>query len=133
MNFIAAAFHDGVLLYAQAVNETLERGGSITNASAITRQMWNRTFYGGRPVPVLSPAPSRTQPCARPQQGWVLPAHHAPRLVFWDRSQRDGDLQPGARWSHHPRQPWPRAPSPGRGPWLVPEPLALRPQASPAS
>ncbi|NXJ00460.1 ANPRA protein, partial [Psophia crepitans] len=46
MNFIAAAFHDGVLLYAQAVNETLERGGSITNASAITRQMWNRTFYG---------------------------------------------------------------------------------------
>uniref|UniRef100_A0A663DYT3 Guanylate cyclase n=1 Tax=Aquila chrysaetos chrysaetos TaxID=223781 RepID=A0A663DYT3_AQUCH len=46
MNFIAAAFHDGVLLYAQALNETLEQGGSITNASAITRQMWNRTFYG---------------------------------------------------------------------------------------
>ncbi|XP_064355108.1 atrial natriuretic peptide receptor 1 [Dromaius novaehollandiae] len=46
MNYIAAAFHDGVLLYAQAVNETLERGGSITNATAITRQMWNRTFYG---------------------------------------------------------------------------------------
>ncbi|KAK2518221.1 atrial natriuretic peptide receptor 1 [Columba guinea] len=46
MNFIAAAFHDGVLLYAQALNETLERGGSVTNASAITRQMWNRTFYG---------------------------------------------------------------------------------------
>uniref|UniRef100_A0A8C3JLY7 Guanylate cyclase n=1 Tax=Calidris pygmaea TaxID=425635 RepID=A0A8C3JLY7_9CHAR len=46
MNFIAAAFHDGVLLYAQALNETLERGGSVTNASAVTRQMWNRTFYG---------------------------------------------------------------------------------------
>ncbi|XP_074896948.1 atrial natriuretic peptide receptor 1 isoform X2 [Buteo buteo] len=46
MNFIPAAFHDGVLLYAQALNETLEQGGSITNASAITRQMWNRTFYG---------------------------------------------------------------------------------------
>uniref|UniRef100_A0A8V5GN00 Guanylate cyclase n=1 Tax=Melopsittacus undulatus TaxID=13146 RepID=A0A8V5GN00_MELUD len=46
MNFIAAAFHDGVLLYAQALNETLERGGSISNASAVTRQMWNRTFYG---------------------------------------------------------------------------------------
>lgn len=53
MNFIAAAFHDGVLLYAQAVNETLERGGSITNASAITRQMWNRTFYG-EPHPLRS-------------------------------------------------------------------------------
>ncbi|XP_062487726.1 atrial natriuretic peptide receptor 1 isoform X3 [Pezoporus occidentalis] len=46
MNFIAAAFHDGVLLYAQALNETLERGGSISNATAVTRQMWNRTFYG---------------------------------------------------------------------------------------
>ncbi|XP_051626980.1 atrial natriuretic peptide receptor 1 isoform X1 [Manacus candei] len=46
MNFIAAAFHDGVLLYAQALNETLERGGSVADASAITRQMWNRTFYG---------------------------------------------------------------------------------------
>uniref|UniRef100_A0A8U7NNI9 Guanylate cyclase n=1 Tax=Corvus moneduloides TaxID=1196302 RepID=A0A8U7NNI9_CORMO len=46
MNFIAAAFHDGVLLYAQALNETLERGGSVSDASAVTRQMWNRTFYG---------------------------------------------------------------------------------------
>ncbi|KAM6999311.1 atrial natriuretic peptide receptor 1 [Melospiza melodia melodia] len=46
MNFIAAAFHDGVLLWAQALNETLERGGSVSDASAVTRQMWNRTFYG---------------------------------------------------------------------------------------
>lgn len=66
MNFIAAAFHDGVMLYAQAVNETLERGGSITNASAITRQMWNRTFYGGRPVPVPSPSCPRPVPVLIP-------------------------------------------------------------------
>ncbi|XP_067395400.1 atrial natriuretic peptide receptor 1 isoform X1 [Emydura macquarii macquarii] len=46
MNYIAAAFHDGVLLYAQAVNETLQQGGSVSNARAITRRMWNRTFYG---------------------------------------------------------------------------------------
>ncbi|CAM5175142.1 unnamed protein product [Eretmochelys imbricata] len=46
MNYIAAAFHDGVLLYAQAVNETLQRGGTVRNASAITHRMWNRTFYG---------------------------------------------------------------------------------------
>jgi len=64
MNFIAAAFHDGVLLYAQAVNETLERGGSIANASAITRQMWNRTFYG--------------EPHPRPRPSWVLPARRPP-------------------------------------------------------
>ncbi|KAM7138460.1 atrial natriuretic peptide receptor 1 [Macrochelys suwanniensis] len=46
MNYIAAAFHDGVMLYAQAVNETLQQGGTVRNASAITRRMWNRTFYG---------------------------------------------------------------------------------------
>ncbi|KAJ7307289.1 hypothetical protein JRQ81_009294 [Phrynocephalus forsythii] len=45
-NYIAAAFHDGVWLYAQAVNETLERGGSVSNATAVTRQMRNRTYYG---------------------------------------------------------------------------------------
>ncbi|KAM6435639.1 atrial natriuretic peptide receptor 1 isoform 1-T1 [Liasis olivaceus] len=45
-NFIAAAFHDGVMLYAHAVNETLEQGGSPSNATAITLQMRNRTFYG---------------------------------------------------------------------------------------
>lgn len=66
MNFIAAAFHDGVMLYAQAVNETLERGGSVTDASAITRQMWNRTFYG-EPCPQPRPQP---HPCRRR----VLPA-----------------------------------------------------------
>ncbi|XP_019377237.1 PREDICTED: atrial natriuretic peptide receptor 1 [Gavialis gangeticus] len=46
MNYIAGAFHDAVLLYAQAVNETLEQGGDVSNATAITRQMWNRTIYG---------------------------------------------------------------------------------------
>ncbi|KAM3824903.1 atrial natriuretic peptide receptor 1 [Vipera latastei] len=45
-NFIAGAFHDGVMLYAQAVNETLARGGSLANSTAITLQMRNRTFYG---------------------------------------------------------------------------------------
>uniref|UniRef100_A0A8C3INE2 Guanylate cyclase n=1 Tax=Chrysemys picta bellii TaxID=8478 RepID=A0A8C3INE2_CHRPI len=49
MNYIAAAFHDGVLLYARAVNETLQQGGTVRNASAITHHMWNRTFYGERP------------------------------------------------------------------------------------
>lgn len=71
MNFIAAAFHDGVLLYAQAVNETLEQGGSITNASAVTRQMWNRTFYGEL-HPVLVPI---TAGCCLPRH----PPAHLPR------------------------------------------------------
>uniref|UniRef100_A0A452HGE8 Receptor ligand binding region domain-containing protein n=1 Tax=Gopherus agassizii TaxID=38772 RepID=A0A452HGE8_9SAUR len=61
MNYIAAAFHDGVLLYARAVNETLQQGGTVRNASTITRHMWNRTFYGKchRPGPKPCP-PSRT-------------------------------------------------------------------------
>lgn len=85
MNFIAAAFHDGVLLYAQALNETLERGGSVTNASAVTHQMWNRTFYG-EPHPRNPPPPSGAA-CQAP----TCPAS---MMIFWDWSWRDGDLCP---------------------------------------
>lgn len=48
-NFIAGAFHDGVMLYAQAVNETLAQGGFPGNGTAITLQMRNRTYYGQYP------------------------------------------------------------------------------------
>ncbi|XP_076366597.1 atrial natriuretic peptide receptor 1-like isoform X3 [Tachypleus tridentatus] len=40
------AFHEAVLLYALALNETLEEGGNITDGRAITHKMWNRTFEG---------------------------------------------------------------------------------------
>lgn len=95
MNFIAAAFHDGVLLYAQALNETLEQGGSITNASAITRQMWNRTFYG-EPCPHPIPIPA----------GCCLPGTHLPR------SQDDilGSKSLPMGWGLSPA---PHPPSPG--------------------
>ncbi|XP_063002092.1 atrial natriuretic peptide receptor 1 isoform X2 [Elgaria multicarinata webbii] len=45
-SYIVASFHDGVMLYAQAVNETLEQEGSVSNGTVVTRQMQNRTFYG---------------------------------------------------------------------------------------
>ncbi|XP_026548587.1 atrial natriuretic peptide receptor 1-like, partial [Notechis scutatus] len=45
-DFIVGAFYDGVMLYGQAVNETLALGGSITDGLAITLQMRNRTFQG---------------------------------------------------------------------------------------
>ncbi|XP_061462231.1 atrial natriuretic peptide receptor 1 [Rhineura floridana] len=45
-NYIAGAFHDGVMLYAQAAHEMLEQKGSFSNGSLITHQMRNRTFYG---------------------------------------------------------------------------------------
>ena len=40
------AFYDAVLLYALALNETLEMGGAQTDGSEISRRMWNRSFEG---------------------------------------------------------------------------------------
>lgn len=40
------AFYDAVLLYALALNETLEHGGLQSNGAEISKRMWNRTFEG---------------------------------------------------------------------------------------
>ncbi|XP_039978055.1 atrial natriuretic peptide receptor 1 [Xiphias gladius] len=54
-NLIAGGFHDGVMLYSQALNETLsEQRGPGTGLGGVqrprkdvvTRRMWNRTFPG---------------------------------------------------------------------------------------
>ena len=46
VNSFVGAFHDAVILYALALNETLEAGGSVRDGVTITRRMWNRTFQG---------------------------------------------------------------------------------------
>lgn len=46
MNSFVGAFHDAVILYALALNETIEAGGDIKNGTEITNRMWNRTFEG---------------------------------------------------------------------------------------
>ncbi|XP_052264971.1 atrial natriuretic peptide receptor 1-like isoform X4 [Dreissena polymorpha] len=46
VNSFVGAFHDAVILYALALNETLQANKSITNGTEITRRMWNRTFKG---------------------------------------------------------------------------------------
>uniref|UniRef100_A0A8C9K6N9 Guanylate cyclase n=1 Tax=Panthera tigris altaica TaxID=74533 RepID=A0A8C9K6N9_PANTA len=46
MNTIPASFHDGLLLYIQAVTETLAHGGTFTDGEAVTQRMWNRSFQG---------------------------------------------------------------------------------------
>ncbi|CAI9726822.1 atrial natriuretic peptide receptor 1-like isoform X2 [Octopus vulgaris] len=46
VNSFVGAFHDAVILYAKALNETLEANGSISDGKAITERMWNRTFEG---------------------------------------------------------------------------------------
>lgn len=45
-NIIPASFHDGLLLYVQAVTETLAQGGTVTDGENITQRMWNRSFQG---------------------------------------------------------------------------------------
>ncbi|XP_072039413.1 atrial natriuretic peptide receptor 1-like [Amphiura filiformis] len=45
-SFFKSAFHDAIILYALAINETIAEGGDIYDGYAITRRMWNRTFKG---------------------------------------------------------------------------------------
>ncbi|XP_014255995.1 atrial natriuretic peptide receptor 1 isoform X2 [Cimex lectularius] len=46
LSTFVTAFYDAVLLYAIALNETLESGGNQSDGMAIARRMWNRTFTG---------------------------------------------------------------------------------------
>ncbi|XP_074852015.1 atrial natriuretic peptide receptor 2 isoform X2 [Carettochelys insculpta] len=46
MNLVAGCFHDGVLLYALALNETLAEGGSQKDGLRIVQRMRDRKFYG---------------------------------------------------------------------------------------
>ncbi|GBN82114.1 Receptor-type guanylate cyclase gcy-28, partial [Araneus ventricosus] len=42
VNTFVTAFHEAVLLYSLALNETLEEGYTISNGSIIIEKMWNR-------------------------------------------------------------------------------------------
>ncbi|KAI0222781.1 Atrial natriuretic peptide receptor 3, partial [Lamellibrachia satsuma] len=46
VNFFVGAFHDAVLLYGIALNETLEAGRDPTDGHNVTRVMWDRHFVG---------------------------------------------------------------------------------------
>lgn len=46
MNIIAAGFYDGVMLYAQALNETMATAGDRPAGTLVNERMWNRTFKG---------------------------------------------------------------------------------------
>jgi len=46
VNSFVGAFHDAVILYALALNDTLAAGENPVNGTAITGHMWNRTFTG---------------------------------------------------------------------------------------
>ncbi|XP_041356308.1 atrial natriuretic peptide receptor 1-like [Gigantopelta aegis] len=50
VNRFVEAFYDGVILYGLALNETLAANGNVSDGSAITQRMWNRTFEGSRAI-----------------------------------------------------------------------------------
>ncbi|XP_067144497.1 atrial natriuretic peptide receptor 1-like isoform X1 [Centruroides vittatus] len=47
VNVIVADFHDCVLLFASALNQTLGDSDDPFDGRTVIRKMWNRTFYGG--------------------------------------------------------------------------------------
>ena len=46
LNQFVTAFHDAVILYAMALNRTLEAGHEVTNGAEVTNNMWSTTFSG---------------------------------------------------------------------------------------
>ncbi|XP_069132003.1 atrial natriuretic peptide receptor 1-like [Argopecten irradians] len=46
VNFFIGAFHDAVLLYGIALNESLTNVSSVRDGYTLTRTMWDRTFQG---------------------------------------------------------------------------------------
>uniref|UniRef100_A0A8C7J164 Guanylate cyclase n=1 Tax=Oncorhynchus kisutch TaxID=8019 RepID=A0A8C7J164_ONCKI len=46
MNLIAGGFYDGVMLYSQALNETMTEAGGRPRGDTVTKRMWNRTYHG---------------------------------------------------------------------------------------
>uniref|UniRef100_A0A671P519 Guanylate cyclase n=1 Tax=Sinocyclocheilus anshuiensis TaxID=1608454 RepID=A0A671P519_9TELE len=46
VNLISGSFHDGVMLYSHALNETLDRSGARPPGDVINKRMWNRTYHG---------------------------------------------------------------------------------------
>lgn len=46
MNIISGGFFDGLMLYAQALNESMTGGEDMPLAENVTKRMWNRTFHG---------------------------------------------------------------------------------------
>ncbi|KAL2084551.1 hypothetical protein ACEWY4_020069 [Coilia grayii] len=46
MNIISGGFYDGLMLYAQALNESMAGGEDMPVGEKVTKRMWNRTYYG---------------------------------------------------------------------------------------
>ncbi|KAG5856481.1 hypothetical protein ANANG_G00008400 [Anguilla anguilla] len=45
-NIISGGFYDGLMLYSHALNETMAGEEGMPPGTAVTKRMWNRTYYG---------------------------------------------------------------------------------------
>lgn len=48
MNLIAGCFYDGILLYAEVLNETIQEGGTREDGLRIVEKMQGRRYQGNK-------------------------------------------------------------------------------------
>lgn len=48
MNLIAGCFYDGILLYAEVLNETIQEGGTRADGLRIVEKMQGRRYHGNK-------------------------------------------------------------------------------------
>ncbi|KAL8573054.1 hypothetical protein ACOMHN_022929 [Nucella lapillus] len=95
VNSFVGAFHDAVILYALALNESLEAGIPVSNGSEITRRMWNRTFevIAHFTVALRQLLPTSQWPC-----GSYCPLHSGPAAVIAHFTVALRQLLPTSQW-----------------------------------
>ncbi|NIG59728.1 Atrial natriuretic peptide receptor B [Pontoporia blainvillei] len=94
MNLIAGCFYDGILLYAEVLNETMQEGGTREDGLRIVEKMQGRRYHGnGEGV-----------------TGLVVMDKNNDRetdFVLWAMGDLDsGDFQPAAHYSGAEKQIW---------------------------
>ncbi|XP_038598418.1 atrial natriuretic peptide receptor 2 isoform X3 [Tachyglossus aculeatus] len=90
MNLIAGCFYDGILLYAEVLNETLQEGGTREDGLRIVEKMQGRRYQGVTGVVVMDKNNDRETD-----------------FVLWAMGNLDsGDFQPAAHYSGAEKQIW---------------------------
>ncbi|XP_068945267.1 atrial natriuretic peptide receptor 2 isoform X2 [Petaurus breviceps papuanus] len=90
MNLIAGCFYDGILLYAEVLNETLQEGGTRDDGLRIVKKMQGRRYQGVTGLVVMDKNNDRETD-----------------FVLWAMGDLDsGDFQPAAHYSGAEKQIW---------------------------
>ncbi|XP_005605663.1 atrial natriuretic peptide receptor 2 isoform X5 [Equus asinus] len=90
MNLIAGCFYDGILLYAEVLNETIQEGGTREDGLRIVEKMQGRRYHGVTGLVVMDKNNDRETD-----------------FVLWAMGDLDsGDFQPAAHYSGAEKQIW---------------------------